>query len=550
MSKRLFYGDDARNRVLDGVEKLSNTVAVTMGPKGNNVIIGKFVGAPVITKDGVSVAREVVLDDPVEELGCQLVKEAAGRTADVAGDGTTTATVLAHSIFKNGLRLVASGHSPISIRNGISWAQDRVLEKIGELSMPVENSDTLKDIATISANNDPMIGGKIAEAFDSAGWNGTVAAEAFPGDGISVRYIEGAELKSGYISEGFLAGEDTNECVFKNCKILIYDGSMTHINDNLDLFNELSTKNIPILIIANGVKQEALATFLKNKALGRISVCCINFPMWPNDPKEWREDLAMLVGTKIFGPNYGTTLADVSIDDLGGAEKVVVNKWGTKIFGPKKNNKLVNAKIEYYKQCHDNLIGDKVRLGVRDRIALLTSKAAVISVGYSTELELREKGDRIDDALFATKAAISGGVVPGGGTTLLCAANSIDLSALDPKLVPAAEAFLDACKRPFNQICINAGLNPGVIEEKVMLGHEDSDMFGYDVANDRYGDMVEMGILDPTKVTITALKNASSIAILLITTDAVMAENPENESSWQPPAGWRLPSDSGLNHKY
>jgi len=550
MAKRLFYGDEARNRVLDGVEKLSNTVAVTMGPKGNNVIIGKFVGAPVITKDGVSVAREVVLDDPVEELGCQLVKEAAGRTADVAGDGTTTATVLAHSIFKNGLRLVASGHSPIAIRDGISWAQEQVLEKIYEMSMPVESNDTLRDIATISANNDALIGAKIAEAFESSGWNGTVAAEAFPGDGISVRYIEGAELKSGYISEGFLAGEETGECVFSKPRILMYEGALTHINDNLDLFNELSTKNIPILIIAGGVKQEALATFLKNKALGRISVCCINFPLWTNDPKEWREDLAMLVGTKIFGPNYGTTLADVGIDDLGAADKIIVGKWNTKIFGPKKDDKLVSAKIKYYNESHDNLIGDKARLGVRDRMALLTSKAAIVSVGYSTELELREKGDRIDDALFATKAAISDGVVPGGGTALLYAANSVDLSSLDSKLIPAAEAFLDACKRPFNQICINAGLNPGVIEERIMEGLSESDMFGYDVANDKYGNMIDMGVVDPTKVTVTALKNASSISVLLITTDAVMAENPENESSWQPPAGWRMPSDSNLNHKY
>jgi len=550
MSKRLFYGDDARNRILSGVEKLARTVAVTMGPKGRNVIIGKFVGAPTITKDGVSVAREVVLEDPVEELGCQLVKEVAGRTADVAGDGTTAATVLAHNIFKNGLRLVASGHSAIELRGGMEWAAKRVIEEVDKMSMPVEDDADLKNIATISANNDSLIGAKIAEAFSNSGWNGTVAAEAFPGDGISVRYINGAELKTGYLSEGFLAGEETTECVLKNCRVLIYNGSLTHINDNLDLFNELSSKNIPILIIANAVKQEALATFLKNKAVGRLSICCVSFPLWTRNPREWREDLSILLGTKMFGPTEGTSLSDVTLEDLGFADKIVVGKWNTKIFGPRKDEKLAAARLELYSQGSNNLIGDLDRKGIRDRVAMLTSKASVISVGYSTELELREKGDRIDDALFATKAAISDGFVPGGGVALLYAVNRIDLSDVDSRYAPSAEAFLDACKSPFRQICSNAGLNPGVVEERILEGLNGCSSFGYDVARDEYGDMVEMGVIDPTKVVKTALKNAASIALLLITTDAVMAENPENESSWQPPAGWRLPSDTNLNHKY
>jgi chaperonin GroEL len=377
MSKRLFYGDDARSRILSGVEKLARTVAVTMGPKGRNVIVGKFIGAPIITKDGVSVAREVVLEDPVEELGCQLVKEVAGRTSDVAGDGTTAATVLAHNIFKNGLKLVASGHSAIELREGIEWATKRVVEEIDKMSMPVEDDSDLKNIATISANNDSLIGAKIAEAFSNSGWNGTVAAEAFPGEGISVRYIEGAELETGYLSEGFLAGEETSECVLKNCRVLIYNGSLTHINDNLDLFNELSTKNIPILIIANAIKQEALATFLKNKAVGRLSVCCVTFPLWTRNPREWREDLSILLGAKMFGPSEGTSLSDVTLEDLGFADKIVVGKWSTKVFGPRKDEKLVAARLDLYSQGSNNLIGDLDRKGIRERVAMLTSKASI-----------------------------------------------------------------------------------------------------------------------------------------------------------------------------
>ena len=550
MAKDLFYGDDARSRVFSGVQKLAKTVGVTMGPKGSNVIIGKHVGAPTITKDGVSVARELVLSDPVEELGCQLVKEVAGRTADVAGDGTTTATILAYNMFKNGLRLVTSGHSTIDIRKGLEWVTGEVVSHLESLAQDVEDDETLRSIATISANNDELIGDKISEAFSRSGWHGTVAAEAFPGDGISVRHIEGAELNSGYISSGFLSGEDTSECVMSNCRILVYDGVLTHINDNLDLFNELSTKNIPVLIIARDIKQEALATFLKNKSLGRLSVCCIKFPIWKSSQKDWKEDLAALVGTNVFGDTYGTGLSDVSIDSLGYAKTVSVGRWATKIFEPRKDLVYIERKLNMYNNTSTNLIGENERLDMKNRANLLTSSASIISVGYSTELELREKGDRIDDALFATKAAIESGFVPGGGIALLSAANSIVTDELAGNVRSSADAFLDSCKSPFRQICENSGVNDAVVENFIINNGGAQSSFGYNAATDSYGDMIEMGVIDPAKVTITAIKNASSIAILLLTTNAVMSEKKDDESSWQPPAGWRLPSENNLNHKY
>jgi len=552
MSKTILHNEEARSRIMSGVEKLCKTVSVTMGPKGRNVIVGKFVGAPTITKDGVSVAREVVLEDHVEELGCQLVKEVAGRTADVAGDGTTTATVLAHEILKNGLKLISAGYSPLDIRDGIEWAKERVLLELDNMSRDVNNYDDLLNIASISANNDASIGKTIADAFDMVGWTGTVDVVAFPGQETSVRYVDGIELPSGFITPAFLKGESSEQCVLEKCRILICDRDITHLSDCLQMLNDLSKDNTPLLIIAKDVKQEALQTIVANKSLGRLNCVCIKMPVTWRNPNMWLEDLSVLTCARVYGDTSAVSISEASVKDLGYADKVVVGRYTTKILGGKRDEGAISEKLSLYQTDLEKLIGDKDRLEVKKRISMLKGKAAVISVGYSTELELREKGDRYDDAMAATKAAIEEGFVAGGGVALLRASNVVDTSELDcDGMMQSAKILLDACKRPLHQICINAGVNEGVVENKI-LGNSDDSGYGYNAATDSYGNMYEMGVIDPMKVTRSALQNAASIASLIITTESVMAVNPnsENPSGWQPPAGWRPPSDTNMNHKY
>ena len=431
MSKTILHNEEARSKIMSGIEKLCKTVSVTMGPKGRNVIVGKFAGAPTITKDGVSVAREVVLEDPVEELGCQLVKEVAGRTADVAGDGTTTATVLAHEILKNGLKLISAGYSPLDIRDGIEWAKTRVIENLADMSRPVDDYEDLLNIASISANNDKVIGKTIADAFDMVGWTGTVDVVAFPGQETTVRYVDGVELPSGFITPAFLNGEKSEYCTLEKCRILICDRDITHLSDSLELLNQLSKENTPLLIVAKDVKLEALQTIIANKGLGRLNCVCIKIPATWRNPNMWLEDLSVLTCARVYGETTSIPMSEATIQDLGYADKVVVGRSATKILGSRRNEEAISEKLVLYSKDLEKLIGDKDRFEVKKRIAMLTGKAAVISVGYSTELELREKGDRYDDAMAATKAAISEGVVPGGGVALLRAANNVSLCELE-----------------------------------------------------------------------------------------------------------------------
>jgi chaperonin GroEL len=545
MSKIILTSSKAREAVLSGVEKLSEIVSKTMGPKGSNVIVGKFAGSPIITKDGVSVAREVVLMDPVEDLGCQLVKEAAGRTADTVGDGTTTATVLAHEIFKNGVKLIAAGHSPLSIRNGIEWARIRVCDELDKMARPVESKSDLVSVASISANNDFSIGSTIATAFDAVGWSGTVAVEASPGPDTTIRTVDGIEIGSGPSSPAFLTEEPSGECTLVNPRVLIYNGCLTNISECLNLFNTLSKDNIPLLIVARDVKKEALSTLVANKNLGRLNCVCVSAPSKWRSPDYWMEDLAGVTGGTLFGDS-GRGITEASIGDLGVADKVIVSRTSTKILGASPESSFIEARVKLYKGEMDALIGDMDRKELRDRLSMLSSKAAIISVGYSTELELREKGDRIDDAMSATRVAIDGGFLPGGGVALIRAASNVDISDLDYDMQLSAKILLDACSRPISQICQNSCVNSGMVISRILS--DDNLFFGYNAANDTYGDMYEMGIIDPLMVTKSAFQNASSIASLLITTDAVMALSKDSE--WQPPAGWRPPSNVGLNHKY
>jgi chaperonin GroEL len=532
-------------------KKLARTVGVTMGPQGKNVILGKYVGAPVITKDGVTVAREITLEDPVEELACQLIKEAAGRTAAIAGDGTTTATVLAHEIFKRGAELIDENYSPLYFKRGVEWAVDKVVKNLDRMAIEVDGLDTLRSIATISANNDSEIGDRIAEAFDTVGIEGTVAAEASPGPETSVRFVDGVEVESGYITPAFITEDGHSDVVLNNCKVLICDEEITSLASCLDLFNDLSNDSVPVLIIAKAVKQEALATLVANNRIGRLKVVAVKLPRTGIDEGsriEWLDCLSILVGTKVFGSELGSPLSKAGIEDLGFAKKVVINKYLTKILEGNKDESRMEEKISIYQNDLNKLIGDSSRLDVRKRMAYLTNKAAVITVGYATELELKEKGDRVEDSLCATRAAIEEGFVPGGGTALLRAANKVSLAGLDKELVPAAKVLLAACVRPIRQIVENAFEDSDVVIDRILKSRNSN--LGYNAANGKFEDLVKAGVIDPKKVTRIALQNAASISLLLINTDAVVSEQIDNPSSWQPLAGWRPPEEGKLKHKY
>ena len=545
MAKDLTYDNEASKKILAGSNKLAKTVAVTMGPQGKNVIIGKFVGAPVLTKDGVSVAREIVLEDPVEDLSCQLIKEASGRTASVAGDGTTTATVLADEILKNGLDLLAEGYPPLLLKRGVELARELITSKLNTLKLEVSSFEDLENIATISCNNDSELGNSIAEAFSLVNMEGTVVAHAHPGIGNSVSVVDGISLESGWITPAF-AVDDPSEIVLDNCRILVCNEDISNISIYLKILNELSDSNSPLLIIAKDVNREALQTLVANNKLGRLKVAAVKMPIFGAAQDEWVSALASMVGTSVVGDSVSATT--LNMGSLGFAKRVVVNRVNTKIIEGRRNAEELEEKLATYKSDLSKLISESALIDTKNRISFINGKASVISVGYSTELELREKGDRVEDAICATKAAIEEGYVPGGGTALLKCARSVDLKSIDKNLIPAVEVVLNACTRPVRQISENAGKDPTEVINTVTSNN--SFNFGYNAATDSYEDLVESGIIDPKKVTRTALENAVSISMLLINTGAVVSEQQNNPSSWQPPAGWRPPEEGKLSHKY
>lgn len=546
MSKVIIFDDEAKNKLLSGVNKLAKTVSVTMGPRGKNVIIGKPVGAPVITKDGVSVAREVILDDPIEDLASQLVKEAAGRTATIAGDGTTTATVLTDELMTLSSSLLDSGFNPLNFRDGLEWSKDRVLEILDRNSIKDPSDEDIINISTISTNNDRELGNAIGEAYIWAGKDGTVGAEAFHGVKTSVKKVDGISLKSGYVSRNFLNKKGDTEVMLERCKILIVDRKVTHVNDFINLLNEVHKNNNSLLVISRGLEKEALSTLVENNKRGILNVCAINFPKeFTND--EWINDLSILTSGLIASEKLGNPLSSIGYKDLGTAERVVVGRFLTQIFNSDIDQDRREQKIEMYLRDCDQPIGDSDRLALKDRIAFLSCRAAIVTVGYNTELELREKGDRVEDAMHATYAAVTDGILPGGGTALLRASNEFAMSNIPDKYLPAAQVLIRACMRPFNQILRNGSIESETILKEIL--DNENFFYGYNVVSERVENLVESGVVDPLKVTKTALSNAVSVALLLTNTAAVMAERKEDPSDWQPPPGWRPPTGT-LNHKY
>ena len=543
MSKLVAFDDDVRRKILSGSNKLTKLVAKTMGPKGKNVMLGRAVGAPTVTKDGVSVAREVVLSDPFENLACQLIKEAAGRTADVAGDGTTTATVLSNAILKGGLELLSGEVSPIDIREGLNYGLEMCKDFISEKSKIISDFEDIKSIASISANNDYELGDYIAKAYDYAGLTGTVSAEANATKDTHVRFVDGVELLSGYKDSRFVQ-KGAKNIVLENAVILCIDKELTHFDDCVNLFTQIHERGIPVLVMAKDITKSALETLVANSSLGKLKACAVKIPAEYLKELSFT-DLCLSLGTSRAISE--SNLKDVSIEDLGFAAKIEIGAATTKIFETKKNDEVISEKIKIYAEALENTMSESNRADIQKRMSFLKSKAAIVSVGYSTELELREKGDRVEDALWATRAALEDGVVAGGGITLLRCAESLRRQN-HSKYQAVLNMLADACSQPFHQICMNADKDYSLIKEKILA--KDDFYYGYNAKTDVCVNLLDDGIIDPAKVTKTALSNAVSIALLLINTEAIMTEDPDDPSDWQPPAGYRLPDKKNLNHKY
>ena len=549
MGKIIVFEKEAEDKILSGARKISKAVSVTMGPRGKNVILGKFIGAPVVTKDGVSVAREVVLSDPLENLVAQLIKESAGRTVDLVGDGTTTATVLTEELLVRGKELISSGYSPLNYRKSVEIGLGLILKNLDNLSKQISSKDELESIASISANNDYSLGKVIAEAFEYSGLSGTVVAQAKPGSGNYMTKSEGVEIenRNKALVTKFFKNKDQTSINFDDCRILIINRDLTHFDDCINLFTKIHESNIPVLVMAKSFQSEALMSLYENNRIGKIRVACVEIPTSFYE-EDKLENLSIVTNSTIFDGSSGVKIKDAKIEDLGFAKRVYLDKYNLKIIDPLCNHKARDAKMKVYKDDLLKLLSEFDRSKVEEKMRFLNSKASTITVGYSTELELREKSDRVDDAISATKAALEDGYLPGGGVALLRASLGIDLLSIEEKYRAGVHAFMCACERPIQQIISNGGFSHSNIINEIKSS--DDKYYGYNVAEEKYGNMIDMGILDPLKVTKTAISNAASISLLLINTEAIVSEDPEKPTGWQPPAGWRPPEDKSLNHKY
>lgn len=535
-AKRVIYGEEARAKLKAGVDKLANAVKVTLGPKGREVIIEKKWGVPLVTKDGVTVAKEIELKDPYENMGAQLVREVASKTADVAGDGTTTATVLAQAIFTEGLKAIASGANPMDIKRGIDKAVEVVVENIKNLSIPVSGRKEIEQVATISANNDPTIGKIIADAMEAVGKDGVITVEESKSAETTLETVQGMQFDRGYLSPYFVTNPDKMEAVLDDPFILIYEKKISNVKDLLPILEQVVRTGKPLLIIAEEVEAEALATLVVNHIKGVIKACAVKAPGFGQRRKDYLQDIAILTGGTAITEELGIKLESVTLDMLGRADKVIVDKDNTTIVGGKGSKEQIQARIEQIKKQILETTSDYDREKLQERLAKLSGGVAIIRVGAATEAELKEKKARVEDAVHATKAAVEEGIVPGGGVALARASEAIDeLKLENPDQQLGADIVKRACRAPLRQIATNAGYEGFVILEKVLqLGKENGKNWGFDAAKGEYKDMVEAGIIDPTKVVRTAIQNAASVAGTMLTAEALVAEIPEEKKDKVP----------------
>ncbi len=542
-AKHVIYGEDARARLKAGVDKLANAVKVTLGPRGREVIIEKKWGTPVVTKDGVTVAKEIELKDHYENIGAQLVKEVASKTADVAGDGTTTATLLAQEIFTEGLKAVAAGANPMDLKRGIDKALEKVVEEIRNLSVSVSGRKEIEQVATISANNDPFIGKIIADAMEAVGKDGVITVEESKSADTTLETVQGMQFDRGYLSPYFVTDPNKMEAVLEDPYILIFEKKISNVKDLLPLLENIVKLGKPLLIIAEDVEGEALATLVVNHIKGVIKACAVKAPGFGQRRKDYLQDIAILTGGTAITEELGIKLESVTVDMLGRADKVIVDKENTTIVGGKGSKEQIQARIEQIKKQIQETTSDYDREKLQERLAKLAGGVAIIRVGAATEAELKEKKARVEDAVHATKAAAEEGIVPGGGVALLRASEALENLQLDNQDQQLGVDILKkACRAVIRQIAYNAGFEGFVVLEKVIeLGKEKGKNWGFDAAAGEYKDMVEAGIIDPTKVVRTAVQNAVSVAGTMLTAEALVAELPEDKKKETPSP--EMPSD-------
>jgi len=545
MAKQLFFDVEARNKMKKGVDVLSNAVKVTLGPKGRNVVLEKKFGAPGITKDGVTVAKEIELEDPIENMGAQMVKEVASKTADIAGDGTTTATVLAQSIISEGLKNVAAGANPMDLKRGIEKAVAKVVDHLKGQSQTVgTDAKKIQQVAAISANNDENIGKLIAEAFGKVGKDGVITVEEAKGTETGIEVVEGMQFDRGYISAYFVTNSEKMEAELDKPYILIYDKKISNMKDILHILEKVAQQGAQLLIISEDLEGEALATLVVNKLRGTIKVAAVKAPGFGDRRKEMLQDIATLTKGIVVSEEQGYKLENADLSYLGRAERVAIDKDNTTIVGGKGKKEDISARVNQIKAQIETTTSDYDREKLQERLAKLSGGVAVLNIGAATEMEMKEKKDRVDDALHATRAAVEEGIVPGGGVAFIRAIEALDkLKGGNEDETTGVAIVKRALEEPLRQIVANAGIEGSIVVQKVKEGKGD---FGFNAKEEEYENLYKAGVIDPTKVTRIALENAASIAGMLLTTECVVADKPKKEEPHMHPGG--APGMGGMDY--
>jgi chaperonin GroEL len=530
-SKIVKFNRDARDAMLRGVNILADAVTVTLGPKGRNVVLDKSFGAPNVTKDGVTVAKEIELEDKFENMGAQMVKEVASKTSDVAGDGTTTATVLARQIFAEGVKLVAAGHDPMTLKRGIDKAVEAVTAELKSLSKPTKDPKEIAQVGTIAANNDSTIGDVIAEAMNKVGKEGVITVEEAKGLETTLDVVEGMQFDRGYLSPYFVTDPERMECILEDAYLLIHEKKISNMKELLPVLEQIAKSGKPFIIIAEDIEGEALATLVVNKIRGTLHCVAVKAPGFGDRRKAMLEDIAILTGGKLIAEELGVKLENIALQDLGRAKRVVVDKDNTTIVDGAGKKADLEGRIKQIRAQIEETTSDYDREKLQERLAKLIGGVAVINVGAATEVEMKEKKARVEDALHATRAAIEEGIVPGGGVALLRAAAGLDKVSVDEDERWGVNIIKRVSEEPIRRIAMNAGVEGSIVLQKVKEG---KGAFGFNAATEQYEDLMKAGIIDATKVVRTALQNAASVASMLLTTEAMVAERPEEKSAMPP----------------
>ena len=532
MAKQLLFSDDARRQILSGVEQLARAVKITLGPKGRNVVIDKKFGSPTITKDGVTVAKEIELENVYQNMGAQMVKEVAEKTSDNAGDGTTTATVLAESIYREGLKNVTAGANPMALKRGIEKAVEKVIEELKKFSVPIKDKKEVAQVASIAANCDAAIGDLIAEAMDKVGKDGVITVEEAKSIATTLEVVEGMQFDQGYLSPYFATDTERMEVVMDDPYILIHEKKISSLKDLLPLLEKVARSGKPLLLIAEEIEGEALATLVVNKIRGTLQVAAVKAPGYGDRRKAMLDDIAVLTGGKAITEDLGIKLENVDIGDLGKAKRIKIDKENTTIVEGAGKGQAISGRIAQLRKQIEGTDSDYDKEKLQERLAKLAGGVAVINVGAATETEMKEKKARVEDALHATRAAVEEGIIPGGGVGLLRCIPALDKLKGDEDEKIGVDIVRRALEEPIRQLTFNAGLEGSVIVQRVK---QEKTNTGFNVATGEYVDMIAAGVMDPTKVTRTALQNAASIAALLLTTEAIIADMPEKDKPGMPP---------------